>query len=106
MRLFAERALQECGYRVLPFSDPAAALAAAVHDPRALDALVTDVVMPTMSGRTVAERIDLIRPGLPVLFMSGYEAGVLPPGAPPSLAKPFSACELADAVGALFGRRP
>ena len=37
--------------------------------------------------------------------MSSYEAGALPAGAPAPLAKPFSARELADAVGALFGRR-
>jgi CheY-like chemotaxis protein len=106
VRLFAERVLQECGYRVLSFADPGAALEAAVSDPHAYDALVTDVVMPAMSGPAVAERIAAVRPGLPILFMSGYEAGALPAGAPPPLAKPFSARELADAVGALFGRRP
>ncbi|MGA3031594.1 MAG: hypothetical protein ABSE58_12845, partial [Candidatus Limnocylindrales bacterium] len=37
-------------------------------------------------------------------LMSGYEAGTLPAGAPAPLAKPFSALDLADAVGALFGR--
>ena len=80
------------------------ALDAATGDPGAFDALVTDVVMPAMSGPALAERIAAIRPGLPVLFMSGYEAGSLPAGAPRPLAKPFSACDLADAVGALFGR--
>ena len=104
VRLFAERALQECGYRVLSFGDPMAALDAATGDPGAFDALVTDVVMPVMSGPVLAERIAAIRPGLPVLFMSGYEAGSLPAGAPRPLAKPFSAFDLADVVGALFGR--
>jgi PAS domain S-box-containing protein len=106
VRLFAERVLQECGYRVLSFADPGVALDAAMHDARAFDALVTDVVMPTMSGPTLAERIASVRPGLPVVFMSGYEAGALPAGAPRPLAKPFGARELTDAVGALFGRRP
>jgi PAS domain S-box/PAS domain S-box len=104
VRLFAERVLQENGYRVLAFADPGVALDAATHDPGAFDALVTDVVMPGMSGPALAERIATVRPGLPVLFMSGYESGALPAGAPPPLAKPFSARDLADSVGVLFGR--
>ena len=104
VRLFAQRALQEHGYRVLAFADPGLALEAAIRDPSTFDALVTDVVMPAISGPALAERIASVRPGLPVLFMSGYEAGTLPAGAPAPLAKPFSALDLADAVGALFGR--
>ena len=104
VRRFAQRALQEHGYRVLALGDPGVALDTASRDPGAFDALVTDVVMPAMSGPSLAERIGTIRPALPVLFISGYEAGALPAGAPPPLAKPFSARELADAVGALFGR--
>jgi hypothetical protein len=104
VRLFVERVLQENGYRVLAFADPGVALNTAMHDPGAFDALVTDVVMPGMSGPALAERIATVRPGLPVLFMSGYESGALPAGAPPPLAKPFSARDLADSVGVLFGR--
>jgi CheY-like chemotaxis protein len=104
VRIFAQRVLDDHGYRVLAFGDPAVALDAAISDPGAFDALVTDVVMPTMSGPTLAERIAAIRPDLPVLFMSGHGGNVLPAGAPPPLAKPFSAGDLADAVGALFAR--
>ena len=104
VRLFAERALNDHGYHVRAFADPGVALDAAIGDPGGFDALVTDVVMPTMSGPMLAERIAAVRPGLPILFMSGYEAGALPPGATALLAKPFSARELADAVDVLFGR--
>jgi CheY-like chemotaxis protein len=104
VRLFAQRVLQQHGYRVLAFGDPVVALDAAIRDPTSYDALVTDVIMPVLSGPTLAERITATRPGLPVLFMSGYEAGALPAGAPPPLAKPFSSRDLADAVGALFRR--
>jgi PAS domain S-box-containing protein len=104
VRLFAERVLQQHGYLVLAFGDPVVALDAAIRDPTSYDALVTDVIMPVISGPTLAERITATRPELPVLFMSGYEAGALPAGAPPPLAKPFSARDLAVAVGALFGR--
>jgi two-component system cell cycle sensor histidine kinase/response regulator CckA len=61
--------------------------------------------MPTMSGPALAEKMTTFRPELPVLFMSGYEAGALPPGAPVPLSKPFGAGELASAVGTLFGRK-
>jgi nitrogen-specific signal transduction histidine kinase len=104
VRLFAERALNDHGYHVRAFADPGVALDAAIGDPGGFDALVTDVVMPTMSGPMLAERIAAVRPGLPILFMSGYEAGALPPSATALLAKPFSARELADAVDVLFGR--
>ena len=60
--------------------------------------------MPSISGPALAERIAAIRPDVPVLFMSGYEAGSLPAGSSRPLAKPFTAFDLADAVGALFGR--
>jgi len=106
VRLFAERVLQEHGYRVRAFADPGVALDAVIGDPGAFDALVTDVVMPTMSGPMLAERIAALRPGLPILFMSGYETAALPAGSTPPLAKPFGAYDLADAVGGQFGRRP
>ena len=104
VRLFAQRVLEDYGYRVLAFGDPGVALDAVMGGQIEFDALVTDVVMPTMSGPTLAERIAAYRPGLPVLFMSGYGGGVLPAGAPTPLAKPFGGRDLADAVGALFGR--
>ena len=104
VRLFAQRVLQDYGYRVVGYGDPGVALEAVIGDPGAFDALVTDVVMPTMSGPTLAERVIELRPGLPILFMSGYGGSALPDGAPIPLAKPFSAGDLADAVAALFGR--
>ena len=104
VRLFAQRVLKDCGYRVIAFGDPSLALDFAIRDPNSYDALVTDVIMPAISGSKLAERIALLRPDLPVLFMSGYEAGALPRAAPAPLAKPFSAHDLLDAVAALFER--
>ena len=104
VRRFAQRVLQGSGYRVVAFSDPGAALEAVMADPGSFDALVTDVVMPTMSGPSLAERIEAVRPRLPALFISGYGAKALLAGALPRLAKPFSGGDLAEAVGALFGR--
>jgi len=104
VRLFARRVLQEHGHKVVALTEPGVALEAAIADPTRFDALVTDIVMPAMSGPALAERMTALRPDLPVLFISGYEAGSLPAGAPAPLAKPFGAEELAAAVGAMFGR--
>ena len=104
VRVFAQRVLQKRGYQVLAFADPVVALQAAASNPSAYDALVTDVMMPTMNGPALAEHIASVREGLPVLFMSGYNTAALPTGTPRPLAKPFSARDLAIAVGALFGR--
>ena len=106
VRRFAQRVLQSSGYRVFAFGDPGAALKAVMADPGSFDALVADVVMPTMSGPNLAERIETVRPRLPALYISGYGAKPLLAGAPPRLAKPFSGGDLAEAVGALFGRAP
>jgi hypothetical protein len=104
VRLLAQRVLEAEGYRVLPFADPGVALNVAIGAPNGFDGLVTDIVMPSMSGPALAERIAAFRPELPVLFVSGYEAGALPIGAAPPLAKPFGTGELAAAVDAMFGR--
>ncbi len=104
VRRFAQRVLQRSGYRVAAFSDPGVALEALMADPASFDALVTDVVMPTMSGPNLADRIETVRPRLPTLFISGYGSEALLAGAPAQLAKPFSGGALAEAVGALFGR--
>jgi CheY-like chemotaxis protein len=104
VRSFAQRALQRSGYRVSAFGDPGVALEFLMADPASFDALVTDVVLPTMSGPDLAERIELVRPGLPTLFISGYGSPGLLTEVADHLAKPFSGIALSEAVGALFGR--
>jgi len=58
---------------------PTGAEALEIAAERHIDLLLTDSVMPRMSGRELAERIQDVQPGLPVLFMSGYSQGVLGP---------------------------
>ena len=68
----AARFLEELGYRVVRASNGPAAIAAAAREPR-IDLLLTDMVMPGgISGRQLAAELRARRPGLPVLFMSGY----------------------------------
>ena len=55
------------------------AIRIADEHPGAIDVLLTDVVMPEMLGKEVAERVSALRPGIRVLFMSGYAQPVIGP---------------------------
>ncbi len=96
----AKALLTKLGYRVLAASRPSEALRLAEEHGDEIDMLLTDVVMPEMSGRMLWERLKQDRPDLPCLFMSGYTANViahhnvLDEGIH-FLAKPFSPAELA-----------
>ena len=71
------RILRDNGYAVLTAANFQEALEiATAHD---FDLLLTDSVMPIMSGRILAQHVDDLRPGRPALFMSGYSAGVVLP---------------------------
>ncbi len=95
--------LERAGYTVLGASEGDEALALAHGHEGPIDLLMTDIVMPGMSGRALAERLAAERPGLPVLYTSGYPAGALgsedvsAPGAG-FLQKPFTLAELTAAV--------
>ena len=95
LRAVARRSLEGQGYRILEASDGEMALALTAAHVDRIDLLVTDVVMPGMHGREVATRIVAQRPGIRVLYMSGYtndaivHLGVLDPGVA-FLQKPFS----------------
>lgn len=101
--------LRRHGYHVLEASDGRAAvdLAAGPEEP---DLLITDLVMPGMSGRELADRLAAQRPGLRTLFASGYghntlvRRGALEPSMA-YLAKPFGADELARKVRELLDAR-
>jgi CheY-like chemotaxis protein len=97
------RVLAELGYRVLTAHSPSEALRAADAQPGEISLLLTDVVMPEMNGRDLAERLAVTHPGLRTLFMSGYTAdaiahrGVLEAGLR-FLQKPFLPEDLAARV--------
>ena len=103
-------ALQELGYTVLVAEggDPAAGIAARHAGP--IHLLLTDVVMPRLGGPELARRMAELRPGIRVLYMSGYSDGavsrhgVLGPDVS-LLEKPFTGERLARAVRAALDRR-
>ena len=104
VRDLAARVLSDQGYTVLKASNGVEALRIAeAMAIREIDLLLTDVIMPIMGGKEVADRLTAIRPGLKVLFTSGYtddtiaRQGILTPGTA-FTHKPFSPSELASKV--------
>jgi len=103
VRRVAARALSEAGYQVLEAANGREALELAARATAPVRLVLTDVVMPEMSGRELADRLAVLLPGTPVLFTSGYTDGeILRRGllAPESefLGKPFSPDAVVRAV--------
>ncbi len=103
LREVAREVLESKGYRVLTASSGKEALSVAAAHPEPVRLLLTDVVMPGMSGQELAERLRPARPEMSVLFMSGYaddvvaRRGILASGNR-VLSKPFSVATLAQSV--------
>jgi two-component system cell cycle sensor histidine kinase/response regulator CckA len=72
VREVAREFLESAGYTVVEARNGSEALRLAGDKSKALDLLVTDMVMPGMTGKELAQRIQALRPGLPAIFMSGY----------------------------------
>ena len=96
--------LKRAGYQVIAFADGREALAMLEADEPHIDVLVSDVVMPHMSGVEIAERVLDTSPGTGVVLLSGYTAetldleAILARGAA-FVAKPVSSRDLLDAIG-------
>src|SRR5271166_2528713 len=110
IRLLAEDILRDAGYIVLSAGNGAAALGVAADHAGKIDLLITDVVMPEMNGPTLAAQLTKIRPGLNVLYMSGYtDAALLDRGVIPEhvalLQKPFLPEDLVGRVSQMLESR-
>ena len=97
VRQMTRRVLEAAGYRVLEADSGAGALGILERD--GVDAVITDMRMPGMTGEELAAHLVLMTPHLPILFVSGWEehldSAVL---AGPVLAKPFRADQLIGSI--------
>jgi DNA-binding NtrC family response regulator len=111
VRALAARLLGRQGYRVVDFADGPSALNWLSTTPEPIALLLTDVIMPAMNGKTLADAVTAARPGTRVLYASGYTSnvivqhGVLKPGVE-FLAKPFTIAALAERVRAVLDAPP
>ncbi|KEY97991.1 chemotaxis protein CheY, partial [Sphingomonas sp. BHC-A] len=102
--------LRELGYTIVQASDGEQALEMLTIQPR-IDMLFTDVVMPGINGRDLADRARASRPGLKILYTTGYTRnaivhnGMLDPGVS-FLAKPFTLDQLAAKVRQVLDADP
>ncbi len=103
VRAIGRELLEMNGYKVLEAENGVDALQVAERNPGPIDLLISDVIMPQMGGRELAERLSALRPGLRILFVSGFtddtisRHGVLDPGVA-FLQKPFTLETLSQKV--------
>jgi signal transduction histidine kinase len=103
LRELLAEVLEDNGYTVLKAGDGAEAATLCAERERVIDLLLTDVVMPGMSGRELVDRVQPLRPAMKVLYMSGYtdgaivHHGVLEPGIA-FIQKPFAPPAIAHKV--------
>jgi CheY-like chemotaxis protein len=96
VRSLACRGLRSLGYTVLEAANGSQAIRVILERSQTIHLVVSDVVMPEMGGRELGQRLSLIEPQLPVLYISGYTGedvvrrGLLDAGVP-FLQKPFTA---------------
>jgi two-component system cell cycle sensor histidine kinase/response regulator CckA len=103
LRRLARVALQQHGYQVLDAANGGEALLLCEQHDGPIALLLTDVVLPRMSGRHLAERLQPLRPAMKVLYMTGYTDDAIvrhgvDRGDVPLLQKPFTADELLGRV--------
>jgi CheY-like chemotaxis protein len=103
VRTLAARVLKGRGFRVLEAQDGGEALRLAEAHADEIDLLLTDITMPVLGGRELAERFRHVCPAAKILFMSGHpesviaHAGVLDPGVA-YVAKPFTPDQISNRV--------
>jgi two-component system, cell cycle sensor histidine kinase and response regulator CckA len=103
VRSLGRLVLEQCGYKILEARNGVDALAICEKFKAPIHLLATDVVMPKMSGRELAERLKMLRPEIEVLYLSGYmDDAVIRHGVSaasvPFLQKPFTPVALAQKV--------
>jgi CheY-like chemotaxis protein len=108
VRRYAKTVLELHGLRVIVAATPDDALSVAASTETPIDLMITDVVMPRMSGPDLAARLRRTRPELSVLYISGYPAALVQQGLlDPSMrliSKPFKTAELLATIDNILGQ--
>jgi len=108
VRRFTKLALERHGFHVIEAAQPEQAIALASATDERIHLLVTDVVMPQLSGPELADRLRKLRPNMPVLYMSGYPASMVMQGGQPDASmrlvqKPFTVSDLMASIESVLG---
>jgi FixJ family two-component response regulator len=110
IRTLVRRALQSRGYIVLDWANPRAAIDHLEKIPEPVTMALIDGVMPQMLGPDVAGELERLRPGLPIMLMSGHEAPMFSQffGHPNRhfIAKPFVIADLLTRINAIVAGKP
>jgi PAS domain S-box-containing protein len=77
LRTYLAEILRNLNYRVITTSNAQGALTTLLQDNKRVDLLLTDIVMPGLNGRELGRRAQELRPGLPVLYMTGYSRNAI-----------------------------
>jgi signal transduction histidine kinase/ActR/RegA family two-component response regulator len=109
LRALVQRMLETGNYTAVGAADPTSALALAADPDQRLDVVLTDLLMPGMSGADLAARLGDKRPSVPVIYMSAYTADILEQlveagASPVVLEKPFTQRQLLEAVHEALSR--
>jgi CheY-like chemotaxis protein len=103
VRMLIVDVLEELEFRVLEADGCEQALEFLNDEEQSIDLMMTDVGLPVMDGRELATQARLVRPGLPVLFASGYAESIVVPEGMDVIGKPFSIDQLRDKVKGILG---
>jgi two-component system cell cycle sensor histidine kinase/response regulator CckA len=111
VRNVVRRLLERHGYKVLEVPNGSQALTTIADPTPAIDLVISDIVMPEMSGLELRERLRTIRPTLPLLLMSGYSQEAItrlgnPASVGPMVEKPFTARSILESVRRVLAIEP
>lgn len=104
VRRMLVRMLETAGYTVLVAQDGQAAWEILEKHPTGIDLLVSNVVMPRMTGVELAERVSTARPEIRILLISAFDQGLVPPERHwPLVTKPFTSHGILQRIAELLG---
>ncbi|MGY2373071.1 response regulator [Pseudomonas sp. SDO524_S393] len=102
VRMLIVDVLEELEFQVLEAADAKEALTIVNAPDQVIDLMMTDVGLPDMDGKDLANKVRALRPALPILFASGYAETIDLPSGMQMIGKPFSIDQLRDKVKAML----